>query len=119
MAELPAKHSALLEETTATVVASLLGTSVPPTRAGLQALIAENAGLLARGDGASIAAALARQATALEIGCLGLLAVMAEEGSGEHRLALAKGAASLHGAWLKSLSALHQIHREEVHGAAV
>lgn len=105
-----AAPAALLEHAAACAITTIMGASAPPTREALRALIAANAGLIGAGDMKAISAALARQATALEVALHGLLGAMAGAGiKPEQRLALAKAAATLHGSTLRCLSALRQI----------
>lgn len=107
----------LLDQITTATVAAVMGNSARPNREALRALIAENCALIATGDTKQMAAALARQATALEVGVCGLLSVMSAATTPDQRLALAKAAAILHGAYLRSLSALRLINREDAHEA--
>lgn len=99
----------LLDVAAAASIQAMLGTEAPPTREALALLIQENTALIASGDGQAMAAALSRQSTALEIGMHGLLSAMSRATNPEHRLTLAKAAATLHRACLSALSAVHQI----------
>lgn len=105
----PCAPASLLESAAAASIQAMLGTEAPPTREALALLIQENTALIASGDSQAMAAALSRQSTALEAGMHGLLSAMARATSPEHRLTLAKAAATLHRACLSALSAVHQI----------
>jgi hypothetical protein len=98
----------LLDAAAASATAAIFGPDTEP-REGLRRQIKANADLLASGDTAAMAAALARQATALDLATYGLLAALAAAKAPEHRLALARAVSTLHGAALRSLSAIRQI----------
>jgi len=107
----PSKQTTLLDGAATAAIHALLGAEAPPTREALSQLIKENTALVASGDKAALASALARQATALEVGMHGLLAAMARASKPEHHLTLAKAAATLHGACMRSLGALHEVRK--------
>lgn len=107
--KMSAPRGSLLDAAATASIQSMMGTEAPPTREALALLIQENTALIASGDKQAMAAALSRQATALEIGCHGLLSAMARATNPEHRLTLAKAAATLHRACLSALSAVHQV----------
>ena len=56
--------AALLEQMTTATVAAVMGSSAPPNRDALRALIKANSDLIKSGDTPAMAASLARQATA-------------------------------------------------------
>ena len=98
----------LLDAAAASATAAIFGADTEP-REGLRRQIKANADLLASGDTNAMSVALARQATALDLATYGLLAALAAAKTPDHRLALAKAVATLHGAALRSLSAIRQI----------
>lgn len=100
--------ASLLDQAAASATAALYGPDVQP-RDGLRQQIKSNADLLASGDTDAMASALSRQATALEMAMYGLLAALNAATKPDHRLALAKAASTMHGAALRSLSAIRQI----------
>lgn len=100
--------ASLLDEAAAAATAALYGTDTPP-REALRLQIKANADLLASGDTAAMASALSRQATALELAMYGLLTALAAAKTTDHRLTLARAVATLHGAALRSMSAIRQI----------
>lgn len=113
----PTHPSALLDCATLAVVEALLGERAPPTKEARVALIDTNRDLLTAGDSKAMAAALARQAVVLELSMSGVLAAMARAGRAADRLALARAAAVLHKACLRSLSALHQVNKDAMRAA--
>jgi hypothetical protein len=113
----PTHPSALLDGATLAVVEALLGERAPPTKEARVALIDTNRDLLTAGDSKAMAGALARQAVALELSMSGVLAAMARAGRAADRLALARAAAVLHKACLRSLSALHQVNKDAMRAA--
>ena len=100
--------ASLLDQAAAAATAVLYGPDVQP-RDGLRQQIKANADLLASGNTTAMAESLSRQATALEMAMYGLLAALNAATKPDHRLALAKAVATLHGAALRSLSAIRQI----------
>ena len=98
----------LLDAAAASASAALYGADIEP-RDGLRRQIKANADLLATGDTTTMAESLSRQATALELAMYGLLAALNAARNPDHRLALARAVATVHGAALRSLSALRQI----------
>jgi hypothetical protein len=111
---LPAPEQAstsLMDDAATEAMAAIFGAGTRP-REALRQQIQINAAALDSGDTSAMLHTLSRQSTALEIGMHGLLVAMAKATSAEHRLVLAKAAATLHGAALRSLSAIQQINRE-------
>src|SRR5258708_4443979 len=102
----------LLDNATRAVVEAVLGESAPTNKEALTAMLQANRELMTSGDSRAMAAALSRQGVALEMAMNGLLVVMAKTAAPEGRLDLARAAAVLHAACLRSLSALHQINKD-------
>lgn len=103
--------ASLLDQAAASATAALYGPDVQP-REGLRQQIKENADLLASGDTKAMSSTLSRQAVAIEMAMYGLLAALNAATKPDHRLALAKAVATLHGAALRTLSAIRQISLE-------
>lgn len=100
--------ASLLDQAAASATAALYGPEVQP-RDGLRQQIKANADLLASGNTSAMSESLSRQSVALEMAMYGLLAALNAATKPDHRLALAKAVATLHGAALRSLSAIRQI----------
>lgn len=102
----------LPDDAAAAAMAAMYGPDIQP-RDALRQQIKANADLLTSGDTVAMSEALARQATALDLATYGLLAALAAAKTADHRLVLAKAVATLHGATLRSLSAIRQISGSE------